>query len=114
MFCLWRPDVSEAGLHTTATFRAQHSFPCTDPDTALHKVAQALIIQSIDSARTNHEEYRLDIRAQVVRKRSLTTLPPLLPMLNQKNQSWRARDPILSSIEMAETQSSWKSWSHMI
>ena len=40
-------------------FAHKHSIPCTDPDTALHKVAQALIIQSIDNARNNHEEYRL-------------------------------------------------------
>ena len=60
MFSLWRPDVSEAGrTYDNHISRTDYSVPCTDPDTALHKVAQALIIQSIDSARNNHAEYRL-------------------------------------------------------
>ena len=40
-------------------FAHKHSIPCTDPNTALHKTAQALIIQSLDNARNSQEEYRL-------------------------------------------------------
>ena len=40
-------------------FSHKKSIPCTDPNTALHKTAQALIIQSLDNARNNREEYSL-------------------------------------------------------
>ena len=53
------PMLVKRGDKRQPHFAHKHSIPCTDPDTALHKAAQALIIQSIDNARNNQEEYRL-------------------------------------------------------
>ena len=40
-------------------FAHKEAIPCTDPNTALHKTAQALIVKSLVYARNNQKEYRL-------------------------------------------------------
>ena len=51
--------VARKGKIRQPHFAHKQSISCTDPDTALHKTAQALIVQSIDNARINQEIYRL-------------------------------------------------------
>ena len=51
--------VAKRGKVRQPHFAHKQSISCSDPDTALHKTAQSLIIQSLDSARNSNEEYRL-------------------------------------------------------
>ena len=51
--------VARKGKIRQPHFAHKQPIPCTHPDTALHKTAQALIVQSIDNARINQEIYRL-------------------------------------------------------
>ena len=53
------PMLVKRGAIRQPHFAHKHSIPCTDPDTALHKAAQALIALSLDNARNNQKEYRL-------------------------------------------------------
>ena len=53
------PMLVKRGAIRQPHFAHKQSIPCTDPNTALHKTAQALIVQSLDNARNNQEEYRL-------------------------------------------------------
>ena len=51
--------VAKRGTVRQPHFSHKQSIACSDPDTALHKTAQSLIIQCLDSARNSNEEYRL-------------------------------------------------------
>jgi len=51
--------VAKRGLVRQPHFAHKQSISCSDPDTALHRTAQALIIQSLDKARNCNEEYRI-------------------------------------------------------
>jgi hypothetical protein len=51
--------VAKRGKVRQPHFAHKQAIACSDPDTALHKTAQSLIIQYLDSARSSNEEYRL-------------------------------------------------------
>ncbi|MXZ20499.1 MAG: hypothetical protein F4Y84_07825 [Caldilineaceae bacterium SB0665_bin_25] len=51
--------VAKRGEVRQPHFAHKQSISCSDPDTALHKTAQSLIVQSLDSARNSNKEYRL-------------------------------------------------------
>ena len=53
------PMVAKRGNVRQPHFAHKLAIDCSDPDTALHKTAQSLIIQSLNSARYSNEEYRL-------------------------------------------------------
>lgn len=53
------PMLAKRGKVRQPHFAHKQSKSCSDPDSALHRIAQSLIIQSLDSARNCNEEYRI-------------------------------------------------------
>ena len=65
-------------------FAHKESIPCTDLNTALHKAAQALIIQSIDNARNNQKEYRLGYPCPVCGENISYNIAPVVTRIGQE------------------------------